>query len=121
MRAALETLGLTPRKDFPRRVAVLGDMLELGQKGPDLHRELADCIDAAGVDVVFACGELMAALYERLPASRRGGYAATAEELAPLVTQGVAAGDVIMVKGSFGSRMGPLVETVRRHFQAAAA
>jgi UDP-N-acetylmuramoyl-tripeptide--D-alanyl-D-alanine ligase len=121
MRAALETLGLTSRKDFPRRVAVLGDMLELGQKGPDLHRELAECIDAAGVDVVFACGELMAALYERLPASRRGGYAATAEELAPLVTQGVAAGDVIMVKGSFGSRMGPLVETVRRHFQAAAA
>jgi len=121
MRAALETLGLTPRKDFSRRVAVLGDMLELGQKGPDLHRELAECIDAAGVDVVFACGELMAALYERLPASRRGGYAATAEELAPLVTQGVAAGDVIMVKGSFGSRMGPLVETVRRHFQAAAA
>ena len=63
MRAALATLGLTPRSEFSRRVAVLGDMLELGPEGPNLHQGLAEFIDGAGVDVVFACGELMGSLY----------------------------------------------------------
>jgi UDP-N-acetylmuramoyl-tripeptide--D-alanyl-D-alanine ligase len=118
MRAALATLGLTPRGEFKRRVAVLGDMLELGGLGPKLHQELADAIDAADVDVVYACGEMMRGLYDALPASRRGAYAKTSEQLAPLLTQGVGAGDVVMIKGSFGSRMAPLVEALHRHFQA---
>jgi UDP-N-acetylmuramoyl-tripeptide--D-alanyl-D-alanine ligase len=116
MRAALATLGLAPRTEFKRRVAVLGDMLELGIQGRQLHQQLAEVVDGAGVDVVFACGELMGSLYEALPASRRGAYAKTAEELAPLLTAGVGPGDVIMVKGSLGSRMGPLVEALKRRF-----
>ena len=63
--------------------------------------------ELAGVDVVFACGELMAELYEALPPDRRGGYTKTAEELAPLLTADIGAGDVVMVKGSLGSRMAP--------------
>jgi len=118
MRAALATLGLTPRNEFKRRVAVLGDMLELGPEGERLHQGLAEHIDAAGVDVVFACGELMESLYQALPASRRGGYAKTAEELAPRLIEAVGPGDVIMVKGSLGSRMGPLVEALKRRFAA---
>ncbi len=118
MRAALATLGLTPRSEFSRRVAVLGDMLELGPEGPKLHQELAEFIDGAGVDVVFACGELMGSLFEALPASRRGAYAKTAEELGPKLVAAVGPGDAIMIKGSLGSRMAPLVEaletTVRR-------
>jgi UDP-N-acetylmuramoyl-tripeptide--D-alanyl-D-alanine ligase len=118
MRAALATLGLTPRTEFNRRVAVLGDMLELGSEGARLHAELADYIDGVGVDVVFACGELMGSLFRALPTSRRGAYASSAEELAPTLTQAVGAGDVIMVKGSLGSRMAPLVEALKRHFEA---
>jgi UDP-N-acetylmuramoyl-tripeptide--D-alanyl-D-alanine ligase len=121
MRAALATLGLTPRAAFGRRVAVLGDMLELGDEGPRLHRELAEHIDEAGVDVVFACGELMAELYEALPPDRRGGYTRTAEELAPLLTADIGAGDVVMVKGSLGSRMAPLVEALKAKFAGAGA
>ncbi len=116
MRAALATLGLTPRSEFKRRVAVLGDMLELGTQGPRLHQQLAEVVDGAGVDVVFACGELMGSLYQALPASRRGADATTAEELAPLLIAGVGPGDAIMVKGSLGSRMGPLVEALKRRF-----
>jgi UDP-N-acetylmuramoyl-tripeptide--D-alanyl-D-alanine ligase len=116
MRAALATLGLTPRTEFTRRVAVLGDMLELGGEGPRLHAELAEFIDGAGVDVVFACGELMGSLFEALPTSRRGAYAKSAEELKPLLTDAVGAGDVIMVKGSLGSRMAPLVEALKQRF-----
>ena len=118
MRAALATLGLTPRGAFSRRVAVLGDMLELGAEGPKLHRELAEAVDGAGVDVVFACGELMSELYQALPASRQGAYAETAEALQSKLVDAVGPGDVIMVKGSLGSRMAPLVEALKRRFEA---
>ncbi|ODR97719.1 UDP-N-acetylmuramoylalanyl-D-glutamyl-2, 6-diaminopimelate--D-alanyl-D-alanine ligase [Methyloceanibacter superfactus] len=118
MRAALATLGLTPRDAFSRRVAVLGDMLELGAEGPRLHRELAEAVDGAGVDVVFACGELMGGLYAALPTSRQGAYAETAEALQSKLVDAVGPGDVIMVKGSLGSRMAPLVEALKRRFEA---
>jgi UDP-N-acetylmuramoyl-tripeptide--D-alanyl-D-alanine ligase len=121
MRAALATLGLIPRGEYRRRVAVLGDMLELGPDGPGLHQELAEFIDGAGVDVVFACGELMGSLYEALPTSRRGAYAKTSEELGPKLLEAVGPGDAIMVKGSLGSRMGPLVEALKRRFGTEAA
>ena len=121
MRAALVTLGLIPRGEYRRRVAVLGDMLELGPDGPGLHQELAEFIDGAGVDVVFACGELMGSLYEALPTSRRGAYAKTSEELGPKLLEAVGPGDAIMVKGSLGSRMGPLVEALKRRFGTEAA
>ena len=61
---------------------------------------------------------MMRGLYDALPANRRGAYAKTSEQLAPLLTKGVGAGDVVMVKGSFGSRMAPLVEALQRHFQS---
>jgi UDP-N-acetylmuramoyl-tripeptide--D-alanyl-D-alanine ligase len=121
MRAALATLGLTPRSEFKRRVAVLGDMLELGGLGPKFHQELAEDIVGAGVDIVFACGEMMRGLYEALPPGRRGAYAKTAEQLQPMLTSGVGPGDVVMIKGSLGSRMAPLVEALQRYFGTAGA
>jgi len=95
---------------------VLGDMLELGPEGAKLHRDLAEFIDEAGVDVVFACGELMAGLFEALPVGRQGAYAKTADELQPKLLGAVGPGDAIMVKGSLGSRMGPLVDALKRRF-----
>ena len=121
VRAALATLGLTPRNEFKRRIAVLGDMLELGPEGGRLHAELAEAVDGAGVDVVFACGELMRGLFEALPADRRGAYAKTSEELAPKLVEAVGPGDAIMVKGSLGSRMAPLVEALKQRFGTEAA
>ena len=121
MRAALMAMSHMPRQSYPRRVAVLGDMLELGKTGGALHRELAEPVDAADIDVVFACGPLMAELYENLPESRRGGYAETSEELEPILNQAIGPGDVVMIKGSLGSRMGPLVESLRMHLQGSSA
>jgi len=118
MRAALSTLGLASRSAYKRRVAVLGDMLELGPEGPKLHQELAQAVDGAGVDVVFACGELMASLFQALPAGRQGAYAKSSGELEPKLLKGVGPGDIIMIKGSLGSRMAPLVEALRRRFEA---
>src|SRR5205823_9690211 len=74
MRAALALLGQAPIGPRGRRIAVLGEMLELGPQGAELHRALAEPVVANGIDLVFCCGPLMGALWEALPAERRGGY-----------------------------------------------
>src|SRR5262249_12518607 len=78
MRAAIALLGEATTGKLGRRVAVLGDMLELGASGPAMHRALVDPIEAAGIDVVFCSGPLMHALWEALPSRVRGRYAETA-------------------------------------------
>jgi UDP-N-acetylmuramoyl-tripeptide--D-alanyl-D-alanine ligase len=102
MRAAFATLA--GRHAAGRRIAVLTDMLELGPEGPRHHADLAEPIQAAGVDLVFAAGPLMRSLWEALPSGLRGAYADTAAALAPEVEAAVRAGDVVMVKGSNGSK-----------------
>lgn len=102
MAAALTALGA--RVAQGRRLAVLTDMLELGPDERDRHAQLAQTIDAVGTDQVFAAGPLMKSLWDALPPTRRGGYAETAEALAPLVVAAVRPGDIVMVKGSNGSR-----------------
>src|SRR5262245_4495578 len=116
MRAAIALLGQATIGKRGRRVAVLGDMLELGLSGPELHRALADPIEAAGIDVVFCSGPLMQVLWEALPSHVRGGYAETAAGLEASVLDAVRAGDAIMVKGSLGSKMGPIVKALERQF-----
>ncbi|MBI1188083.1 MAG: UDP-N-acetylmuramoyl-tripeptide--D-alanyl-D-alanine ligase [Alphaproteobacteria bacterium] len=111
MAAAFETLAA---RKAQRRIVALGDMLELGADSAALHAALAAPLDRAGVDIVFAAGPQMAALYERLPPSRRGGYAETAELLAPQVTAALRDGDVVLVKGSNGARMARVVEALTR-------
>jgi UDP-N-acetylmuramoyl-tripeptide--D-alanyl-D-alanine ligase len=111
--AALALLGAAQPGWRGRRIAVLGDMLELGEKGPELHAGLLEAMDAAKVDVLYAAGPLMANLWERVPGEKRGAYAATSEALRDAMLAGLRAGDVVMVKGSLGSRMGPLVEAIR--------
>jgi UDP-N-acetylmuramoyl-tripeptide--D-alanyl-D-alanine ligase len=73
---------------------------------------LAQPIERAGIDLVFAAGPRMSALWEDLPPALRGGYAEDADSLVPMVTQALRAGDVILVKGSNGSRMARVVEAL---------
>jgi len=120
MRAALAVLGNTRPGSGGKRIAVLGDMLELGDKGSALHAELADAIDASGADALYACGPLMRHLWEAVPSSRRGRYAASSKELQESLIGDLRAGDVVMVKGSLGSRMGLLVEAIKEKFPTAA-
>ncbi|MFI5013850.1 MAG: UDP-N-acetylmuramoylalanyl-D-glutamyl-2,6-diaminopimelate--D-alanyl-D-alanine ligase [Hyphomicrobiales bacterium] len=116
MRAMLANLARLAPGFGGRRVAVLGDMLELGPDGPRFHAELAAAIDQSGIDLVHASGPLMRHLFEALPSSRRGHYAASSAELEPAVVAEVRAGDVVAVKGSLGSRMGRIVQALRaRH------
>jgi UDP-N-acetylmuramoyl-tripeptide--D-alanyl-D-alanine ligase len=100
MRAALAVLALQPG----RHVAVLGDMLELGDAAAAEHEGLRPAV-LAGADLVFTCGEMMRRLFDTLPAAKQGGHAAAAADLAPLVAAALRQGDAVLVKGSYGSRM----------------
>jgi len=116
MRAALALLGQAPLGAVGRRVAVLGDMLELGDKAAAMHRDLAGPVVANRIDLVFCSGPAMHSLWQALPPERRGGYAEDSQGLEPLVLGAVRGGDAIMVKGSNGSRMGPIVGALKRAF-----
>jgi UDP-N-acetylmuramoyl-tripeptide--D-alanyl-D-alanine ligase len=121
MAAAIALLGQASLGREGRRIAVLGDMLELGAQGVALHRALAGPIEQANVDLVFCSGPLMHTLWEALPSGRRGGYAETAAALEPAVLAALRDGDAVMVKGSLGSKMGPIVKALERQFARPAA
>jgi UDP-N-acetylmuramoyl-tripeptide--D-alanyl-D-alanine ligase len=114
--AALALLGQATLGPHGRRIAVLGDMLELGPKGPALHRALAKAIAANAIDLVFCCGPLMRGLWQALPPNRRGGYAEDSAALEGQVLPSIRAGDVVMIKGSLGSRMAPIVKALQRTY-----
>ena len=121
MAAAITVLGQADVGPRGRRIAVLGDMLELGTTGPDLHRGLAEAIKMNGIDSVFCCGPLMRNLWEALPSTKKGGYADSSAALEPQVVSAIGAGDAIMIKGSLGSRMKLIVTALQKRFPDKAA
>jgi len=112
MRAALAVLGAMEPGPGGRRIAVLGDMLELGDDSGDLHAGLAVDLQRQGVDIVYASGPDMARLIEALPEPIRGLHAAMSDGLVGPVAEAVRPGDIVTVKGSLGSRMAPVVEAL---------
>ncbi len=116
MAAALHVLGQAAIGPRGRRIAVLGDMLELGPTGPSLHGGLAEAVKANGIDLVYCCGPLMRNLWDALSAGKRGGYAGSSADLESQVVAAVRAGDAIMIKGSLGSKMKVIVNALEKRF-----
>jgi UDP-N-acetylmuramoyl-tripeptide--D-alanyl-D-alanine ligase len=108
VRAALAVLAAQPAA---RRLAVLGEMRELGAFGPALHAELAPEV-ALNADLAFCCGPLMEHLFAALPVDKQGALAADSTSLAPLVKAALRPGDAVLVKGSLGSRMAVIVRAL---------
>jgi len=121
MAAALNVLGAAALGARGRRIAVLGDMLELGPTGAELHRGLVDAVKANHVDTVFCCGPLMRNLWDALPTGVRGGYAESAEALESQVVAAIRDGDAVMIKGSLGSKMKSIVKALEKRFPGKAA
>ncbi len=116
MRAALALLAATKPGPKGRRIAVIGDMLELGPKAAAMHAELAPDLSANKVDLLFGAGPLTRALFEAAPASMRAAWTERSSDLTDEVARTLRGGDIAMVKGSNGSRMGPLVAALRDRF-----
>jgi UDP-N-acetylmuramoyl-tripeptide--D-alanyl-D-alanine ligase len=126
MAAALDVLiACTPtdgigRVGGGRRIAILGDMLELGPTEAALHADIARHPGLAALAVVHCVGPRMKALYTALPRRQRGEWVETAADLAPHARQLIDAGDVLLVKGSKGSKVSLIVDVLRKMGQAAA-
>ena len=110
MASAIATLGA--RRAAGRRIVALTDMLELGPEADRFHVGIGHALETASIDLVFCAGPLMKTLWDALPPTRRGGYAEKASELAPRLAEEVQAGDVVMVKGSNGSKAGLLAQAL---------
>ncbi len=110
MTAAISVLGDCSTSG--RRIAVLGDMVELGAISEASHKALVSPLAEAGIDLVFTAGSAMGRLWEALPKEMRGGHAADSCGLAPLIAAVVEPGDTVMVKGSALSRMDVVVEAL---------
>lgn len=110
--ASLSVLGRIGLGKNGRRIAVLGDMLELGVNSVRRHQELAQPINENKIDLVFTAGNDMAVLSEVLPGEMQGGHADNSELLAPVVQTAVRAGDAVSVKGSAGSKMNVVVQAL---------
>ena len=111
--AALQVLAAS---DCPRgrRIAILGDMKELGPDAPDLHAELADLPAMQQVDTVHCIGPLMQALYDALPAAKRGSHHRHSADLLPGLHNTLRSGDVVLAKGSLSMNLGQIVDAIRK-------
>jgi UDP-N-acetylmuramoyl-tripeptide--D-alanyl-D-alanine ligase len=110
VRAAIAVLGTADVALGGRRIAVLGNMLELGADSARLHAELADPLVKARIARVYTVGDDMARLHAALPARLRGEHRATSSEMAEIIAAALRPGDVVTVKGSLGSRMAIIVK-----------
>jgi UDP-N-acetylmuramoyl-tripeptide--D-alanyl-D-alanine ligase len=109
MAAALALLGAANG----RRIAVLGDMLEMGADAQEHHIGLLKPIEDARADLVFLCGPSMKTLWDKLPASRRGAWAATSAELVAPLKKELHGGDIVLVKGSNGTKLSVVIDALR--------
>ncbi|CAK0770145.1 UDP-N-acetylmuramoyl-tripeptide--D-alanyl-D-alanine ligase [Azospirillaceae bacterium] len=112
MRAAFEVLSQFQPKGGGRRVAILGDMRELGERSDEFHAALVEPLLSASIDVIHCCGRHMRRLHEALPMERRGLFAEDSASLASKVAAEIREGDVALVKGSAGSRMNLVIEAL---------
>jgi UDP-N-acetylmuramoyl-tripeptide--D-alanyl-D-alanine ligase len=119
MRAALDVLaGTAPVAPRGRRVAALGDMLELGPRSGELHAELAADLARAKVDLLFTAGADMSRAFYAAPDEMRGEHRAAAAELVEPLLKALRPGDVLMVKGSNGSKLSAIVDALRQKSKA---
>lgn len=103
-----------------RRIAILGDMLELGPDEIAMHRDIARHPGLAAIHTIHCVGPRMRALWEALPRSQRGEWMETATDLALRARQLFDAGDIVLVKGSKGSKVSLVVDQMRKLGQRAA-
>ena len=114
MAAAIALLGASAPAGEGRRIAVLGDMLELGADEATFHADLVGPLGGAKVDQVFAAGERMRHLWNALPGQQQGAYAANASEIAAKLLEDLRDGDIILVKGSNASKVSDVISILEK-------
>ncbi|MBX9804370.1 MAG: UDP-N-acetylmuramoyl-tripeptide--D-alanyl-D-alanine ligase [Alphaproteobacteria bacterium] len=113
MKAGLSVLGAMPVSSKGRRLVVLGEMLELGNHAEPHHQQLMASVLSHPIDLVFAAGgPVVESVFKDIPKEKSGGYASHVDDLLPKVLNALCPGDVILVKGSKGSKVSKIVDTL---------
>ncbi|MEE2954545.1 MAG: UDP-N-acetylmuramoylalanyl-D-glutamyl-2,6-diaminopimelate--D-alanyl-D-alanine ligase [Pseudomonadota bacterium] len=112
MSAAIHTLGTMKSSSCGRRIAALGEMLELGDQTYKFHREIGPALIKNKIDLVFACGLEMSEMFQDLPDKMRGGFSETSNGLIGQISKKVRPGDIITVKGSAANKMNVIVDAL---------
>ena len=112
--ASLEVLAASRPSGRGRRVAVLGDMLELGPTSPALHAGIADLEAVAEIDLICTSGPLMAHLDAALPIAKRGLHTDTPQEMARALPGLLWPGDIVLIKSSKGAKLSLAVDALRK-------
>jgi UDP-N-acetylmuramoyl-tripeptide--D-alanyl-D-alanine ligase len=118
VRAALSNLGAVDLNRNGRRIAVLGDMKELGHEGPALHEALAAEFESNRIDLLFAAGPLMKNLVSRLSPERVAAHVDSSDDLIDAICAEIRPGDAVMVKGSLSMKMAHIVKAMKERYGA---
>jgi UDP-N-acetylmuramoyl-tripeptide--D-alanyl-D-alanine ligase len=118
MRAAIAMLKASKPDNMGRRIAVLGDMLELGKKSGEMHGDLANEFSRTNIDQVFLVGPDMAHLRDNLPPDLLASYVADVNQLKPILFSSLQADDVVMVKASKGIGFAGLVDELVQKYKS---
>lgn len=110
MRSAIDTLGILKG----RKVAILGDMLELGKESANLHTELAAHLLSIDIGAVYAVGKMMKKMYDKLPNNKQGGWVENVADIIPHLMKDIQTGDVILVKASNGMKLDKVVQALTK-------
>jgi UDP-N-acetylmuramoyl-tripeptide--D-alanyl-D-alanine ligase len=97
-----------------RRIAVLGDMKELGATEAAMHKGLADLPALKQIDRVFCVGPLMQHLFDALPDPQKGHWTNDSSEMAAALPGFLDAGDVVLVKGSLSMKLALVVDAIHK-------
>jgi len=108
MIASIDTFAL--KNSEGRKILVIGDMLELGEKAKELHLSILPSILKANIDKVYCCGKMMKHVYDNLPLNIQGAYAKNSEELLPLIKRDIKNNDILLCKSSHGSKISIIVD-----------
>ena len=100
-------------QDKGRKIAILGDMLELGPDEIKIHRSIASWDEISGIKKFYLVGELMKSLFEALPSDGNKFWFSSSDELNKIIAEEISMADVILVKGSKSSNMGKVVSKLK--------
>lgn len=111
MASALQVLAQS--QNDGRKVAILGDMLELGPAENQLHADLAKLTSIKSIDKFLLVGPLMQAFHTNLPSEKQDTWVQNITELESMLIDLLQDGDTVMIKGSLGSKVSKLVDFLR--------
>ena len=95
-----------------RAIAVLGDMLELGESSEEQHRAIGRYLSQAGIDYVITMGKFGSSILEGAGGQFNGIYAESYDQAGEVLKETAKAGDLVLVKGSRGMRMEEVIKRI---------